>query len=256
MRVLVLRTCVVLCLVTVAMASTTSAALAAPKAKAAKGASAAGEEPTLLVPPKEKAAAAPPSATVDQLAGSRSAAPSSRELGLRLSPKIGASVSTAKLGTTPMAGLEVAYDLDALRALLGLPGMSAAVAVELDYLEPGHSGNATSATAGTFAYSLRQRLVVATLEGVLRYLVFGVEPYAGLGLGLYFLRAKVTAFGQANTQSQTRLGAQVRAGAGYALGMGQVFGELRYHYVGLDFPATGSSNAAGITLAAGYRFAF
>ena len=46
---------------------------------------------------------------------------------------------------------------------------------------------------------------------------------------------------------------QLRGGAGYVLCPGEVFGELRYHYVGLRFDSTGRATAGGVSLAAGFR---
>ncbi len=80
-----------------------------------------------------------------------------------------------------------------------------------------------------------------------------ITPYGGIGYGLYFMRSKVKAFGRKNTENQTRAGLQLHGGAGYRLGPGDVFLEIRYHYTNFRFFATGKSNAGGVNLGLGYR---
>jgi len=178
-------------------------------------------------------------------------------LGLTAAPKLGVTIPSSKLATTYLAGLEATYDVRPLRDLFGLwRGASVAGCLEFDYLAPGYAGRSTTPAVGDYTYTLQQRLMIVLVEALVRYPVFGIEPYGGLGYGWYMLRARMDAFGQTNTESQVRSGMQVRGGVGYRLGLGDVFGELRYHYAGLAFRTTGASNAGGFTLGAGYRFVF
>lgn len=174
-------------------------------------------------------------------------------LGLAVALKAGGTYPTSKLGLTYMGALEVSYDLPVLQQLLD--GGRLAVGAELGYLQPKVSGTSTStAVGGSYDYSLSQRLLTVSLDVLVSYPIFGVKPYAGLGWGFYFLRAQSTMQDRTNTETQTRSGLEARGGAGFPLGPGDVFAELRYHWVGLEFLSTGTANAGGITLAAGYRY--
>ncbi|MBI5509761.1 MAG: outer membrane beta-barrel protein [Deltaproteobacteria bacterium] len=174
-------------------------------------------------------------------------APAESKLGVSLAAKLGGTLPTSPLGLTYFAGLEAGYRLPVLDHLLG-------VALELSAGQPKKSGSFNNAAAGgAVDYDLSQRMVVLAVEANAHHAFGPVAAYAGLGYGFYVLKATTTAFGETNSETQTRAGTQLRGGAGYALGPGEVFGEVRYHYVGLAFLATGHSNAGGVTVAAGYR---
>jgi len=174
-------------------------------------------------------------------------------LGLNVAIKAGGTYPTSKLGLTYMGALEVSYDLPVLQQLLN--GGHLAIGAELGYLQPKVSGSSTStAVGGSYDYALSQRLLTVSLDALVSYPILGVKPYAGLGWGFYFLRAQSTMLDRTNTENQTRSGLEARGGAGFPLGPGDVFAELRYHWVGLEFLSTGTANAGGVTLAAGYRY--
>lgn len=176
------------------------------------------------------------------------------DLGLNVAAKIGGTVPTSKLGATYNAALEVGYRLPLFKDILG--DLQLGAAAELGYFEPQFSGSNTSDAAGSYNYRLDQRAFTLLLEGTLTYPMGDLKPYGGVGWGAYMLRAKMTAFGKTNTESQTRAGLQLRGGVGYHLGYGDLFAEARYHYVGLHFRTTGVTNDGGVTVAAGYRFGF
>lgn len=168
-------------------------------------------------------------------------------LGLGIAPKLGLIVPTSDLGPTYMAGLDVSYRLPALAEFLG-------VALDFGFAQPPVDGSISDASLGDVSYALDQRLITLAVEAFATAPVGPVSLYGGAAYGVYVLRAKVDALEQTNTESQVRSGAQLRGGVGYRAGPGDVFGELRYHYVGLDFLSTGKANAGGITTAVGYRF--
>jgi hypothetical protein len=167
--------------------------------------------------------------------------------------KLGGTYPTSKLGVTYMGAFDLSYKLPFLRELLN--NGYVAVGAEVGYLQPKLSGSSTSASVGgNYSYDLAQRLLTVSLDAIVSYPVLGVKPYAGLGWGFYFLRAQSTLLDRTNTETQTRSGLEARGGAAFPLGPGDVFAELRYHWVGLEFLSTGSGNAGGVTLGAGYRY--
>jgi hypothetical protein len=176
--------------------------------------------------------------------------PADAKLGLSVAGKVGATLPTSGLGLTYFVGAEVGYRLPLLERLLG-------VAVEFSAGEPTKAGTLNApAAGGDVKYDLSQRLIVMAFEANAQVAFDKLSLYGGAGYGVYFLKETATAFAQTNTESQTRAGLQLRGGAGYRLGPGDIFAELRYHYVGLKFLATGSSNAGGVTLGVGYRYGF
>ena len=168
-------------------------------------------------------------------------------LGLLLAPKLGATIPTSKLGVTFFGGLNVGYLLP-----VGLP-IPIGIAFEFAYLKPSYENSASSPAVGNYDYDLSQRLFVLALDAFVQVPMGALTPYGGIGYGIYLLRSEMDSFGMTNTETQTRAGLQLHGGAGYRLGPGDVYGELRYHYTNLRFDATGKSNAGGVTIGVGYR---
>lgn len=174
-------------------------------------------------------------------------------LGLRLAPKVGTLIPTNRLKVTYFVALEVAYVIAPLSDMLGL-GLDLGVATEFAFSQPTLSGKETDAVVGEYSYKMKQQLMTLSFEAFAGYEVIeALTVYGGLGYGFYFLQSKVTAFGQTNTEAQTRSGTQLRAGAGYYLGLGDIFVEARYHYTNLGFLTTGKVNGGGFVVSAGYR---
>jgi hypothetical protein len=131
-----------------------------------------------------------------------------------------------------------------------------ALGVEVSFAQPGRPGSGTSPVAGDYSYQLTQRLVMVSLDA-LYFLPLGtLTPYGGLGWGVYLLRTQMDSFEQTTVENQLRSGLQLRGGLGLAVGPGDVFAEVRYHYTGLEFLTTGVANAGGFTGALGYRLRF
>ncbi len=176
-------------------------------------------------------------------------------LGIRLAPKIGATIPVSDLGVVMFGSLEAGYDLRMLKDALGgllVPGLS----LEFSYLEPGLNAEANDPAVGNYGYTLWQRIMILSFDVTLAAELGALRPYYGIGYGVYFLHANLHSFELTNTEDQIMSGFQTRLGLGYHLGIGEFFGEIRYHDVGLDFLITGDANARGVTTAAGYRFGF
>jgi len=177
-------------------------------------------------------------------------APTGEPLGIVVGAKLGGTVPTSDLGFTYFLGLDAAYQLPFFDHLLG-------VGIELSLSGPTGSGTVTSAAVGgDVPYTIAMRLITLGFEVSGARSIGDFTPYAALGYGIYFLHADVESFGDNSTEDQVRAGFHVRGGCGYPVGPGDVFAELRYHYVNLRFLSTGKSNAGGITLNAGYRYTF
>ena len=172
------------------------------------------------------------------------------EIGLAVAAKVGGTLVTSALDMTYFVGLDFSYRLPFLDRLLG-------VGLELSMQNPGASGKVdAAAVGGSYQYELSTQLFTIAIEAIAGKSFGDFSPYGALGYGLFILSTDVTAFGEESTESQTRAGMTLRGGCGYRLGPGDLFAELRYHYVDLAFLSTGESNAGGITLGVGYRYGF
>lgn len=170
-------------------------------------------------------------------------------LGLQFALKAGGTVAFSRLSAALFAGVELGYALPVLNRQLSL-------GVELGYGQPGRAADGTSSTAGAYSYQLSQRLLTFAIDATFTLPAGPLVAYAGAGWGAYHLRAEVESFGMTNVETQLRSGLQVRGGAGLGAGPGTLFGELRAHYVGLEFLSTGEANGGGVTGAVGYRLKF
>lgn len=170
-------------------------------------------------------------------------------IGVQFALKAGGTLAFSKLSPAFFAGVELGYALPVLNRQLSL-------GVEFGYGQPGRAADGTSTTAGAYSYELSQRLLTFAIDATFTLPVGPLVAYAGAGWGAYHLGAEVESFGMTNVETQLRSGLQVRGGAGLKAGPGTVFGELRAHYVGLEFLSTGESNGGGVTGAVGYRLQF
>ena len=215
----------------------------------------ASTAPASTVPASAAAAQAPQAAVAGDTAAVRPEsvglpAPASRPpaaLGLRVGAKLGAWLPTSRLNISWVTGVDVAYFLPWWQQRLG-------VGLELTYAQPAMHGSLTTPATGLVAYRLQQQLFTLAFEAQGHLPVASVDLYAAVGYGLYFLKSYTSAFGQTETSSQVRGGLRLRAGGGYAVGPGQAFAELSWHYAQLRFLSTGASNIGGVGLAGGYRF--
>jgi len=165
--------------------------------------------------------------------------------------KTGLFQPTSRLGGALYVGAELAYVPPGFRQAL-------AAVLELDWVRP-QTGGALGdpRLVGGGSYEMSDQQVGVLLSAMYRaqdLFVPGLTPYAGLGPGLYFHRASVTAFGSTNVETATKLGFQLAAGSDYRLGPGAVFAEVRYHFARVDFRTTGDANVGGfMAMGLGYR---
>jgi opacity protein-like surface antigen len=225
-----------------------SPAVAATPARPAETITATPPPPAPAAPSAaaEPAAASTPAAAVPSANG----AATDDELGLGLGVKVGGLLPTSQLDMTYLLAADLSIRPPVWGRRLGL-------GVEVLYAQPGNRGTitgpSTEAFGGAVKYDLSLRLLGLTVEAFVRDHWGELTPYAGIGYGFYFLRSEIRALGDTATESQSRTGMQLRGGAGHRLGPGEVFAELRYHWVALRFDATGRANAGALTVAAGYR---
>lgn len=174
-----------------------------------------------------------------------------------VAPKIGFFKPTSSLGGAAYVGIEVGYLTPWLDRHLEL-------SLEGDFFRPADSTRVTSpqltvnGQTASGALYLQQRELGLLLDAIYRFdPLSGFLPYGGLGPGVYFQRAKTTAFGTTNTETEAKVGFQLLAGVEHALGPGAAFLEVHYHFSRVDFLATGGANVGGILAGAiGYRLGF
>lgn len=81
-------------------------------------------------------------------------------------------------------------------------------------------------------------ITVAPFNLMLRYHKTRLQPYLGIGPGIFLARVKTTVSGFEGTQSSTRVGLNVKFGGEYFFTRHiSGFGEVRYNYAALNFDA-------------------
>jgi len=173
---------------------------------------------------------------------------------LMIAPKAGLFKSTSALQAALYTGVELGLATPLLNQRL-------VVVFELDWVPPHYSGTIVDprVPSGSGAFSLRESEWGFLLSAVYRFdnALPKLTPYIGLGPGLYYQRATLTAFNGVNIESETKLGFQLLGGADYRLGPGALFGEVRYHFSKVDFVGTGNVNVGGfLAFGVGYRLRF
>ncbi|MBX3329329.1 MAG: outer membrane beta-barrel protein [Nitrospira sp.] len=79
-----------------------------------------------------------------------------------------------------------------------------------------------------------------------RYHKMRLQPYAGVGMGLFFARVHTTVAGFEGTQSSTRIGLNAKAGLEYHVTRYlSAFGEWKYNRASFSFDSNSSSGAFG-----------
>ncbi len=228
-------------------APATSPAPIAPTPAAASSTPATSQAPVTEVRATKASAEASVVPSSETSAAAVQAAAAEPELGLTAGLKVGGTVPTSALGISYFIGMAADYRLPVLDRLLG-------VGLSLAFARPGKSGTLSGSYADQAVdYELHERLIVVALDVDAEKHFGDVSAFGGIGLGMYWLESSVELAGMTNRESQKRLGTQLFGGAAYRLGPGDLTAELRYHYVGMSFLATGDANAGGVTAAVGYR---
>jgi opacity protein-like surface antigen len=178
---------------------------------------------------------------------------------LLVAPKLGLFEPISRASGAFYAGVEVGY-------VTPLFDHGLAFVLELDWYRPKLSGTVTdprltvNGTTANGAYRSGQAEIGLMLSAVYRAEdkpIEGLTPYGGLGPGLFWHRAAMTAFGTTNIETSTTVGLQLLAGADYRVGPGALFAETRYHFAKVSFISTGNANVGGfLALSLGYRLRF
>jgi opacity protein-like surface antigen len=144
-----------------------------------------------------------------------------------------------------------------------LLGHGLAVVLDVDYTQPTKSSSETDprVAGGTYTWKLTQQELGAMPVVLYRLTwVKGFVPFVGIGPRVLFLKSTVQDNGgptiQKTTETSTKLGLGLPAGAELALGPGHLIGELLIQYGGIDHTATGNGNTAAVSLSLGYRMFF
>ena len=182
--------------------------------------------------------------------------------GFLLGAKVGGLVPFAGLSAGPAVGLDAGWVLPWL-------GHRFAAVLSADYTVVGKEGTGPDAgpdprlgdaPGASFAWKLtEQRLVLAPTAVVrLPTLAGALTPTVGIGPRIYLVRSQVEgsvgASPIATTKEQsTQVGLGVPLGLGWALGPGELTGEVLLQWAKLDQQATGTSNVGAASLAVGYR---
>jgi hypothetical protein len=191
--------------------------------------------------------------------GARAAPPDAAgrdEPRFELSAKAGAHISQvlSPLGLNVDLALKLAYGV-AMNGRLR-------VFAELGYTQPTRTVRSSDPRLGDeatdYASTLQVRDFSTTVGAAYAFAPPAalLQPYAGLGLAVHFLRHDVdggtsTAFGR-NWETSTRLGGAAQLGTGFRLGPGLLLGELRFAFAPVDETLPGRSNIGALSILVGY----
>jgi len=170
-----------------------------------------------------------------------------------IAPRVGALLSTSKLGPFVIGGLAIDIPIAAEHRLL--------IGLDASITRPSHDGTVMDARVPmTGTYTINEtELGIAALVS---YRFAGADaklvPWLGAGPLLHLLRSSETTnlAPGTNTAQSTELGVEVGGGADVRMGPGYLAGDLRFTYSKLDHEITGSTNAGHVALGVGYRFIF
>ena len=211
-------------------------------------------QPTSPAPSMEAPPAATPAPTATATASATSAEPK-QPWSFAVTPRIGATIPTSKLGAFVIGGLQIDYSPSAAshRLMIGL---------DLSITRPSYDGTVMDPRipSGTGSYTIHETELVVGLTAAYRLLSneSALVPWLGAGPVLHMLKTtESTAFAPGdNTAQSTELGLELFAGLDYRVGPGYLVGDLRMVYSKLDHVLTGDTNAGKLAIEAGYRFGF
>lgn len=206
---------------------------------------------TLLLAPSARADDAP--APADRLQGRK---------GALLGARVGGLLPLAGLSAGPSVGVDAGWVLPWMQHRF-------AAVLSLDYAAVGAEGTGPDAgldprlgaSGAAFAWKLREQRLTLAPTAVVRLptLAGKLTPTVGLGPRIIFVRSTVegsvadSAIAPTREQS-TRVGVGLPLGVGWALGPGEITGEVLLQWASIDHQTTGSSNLGLASLTVGYRF--
>jgi opacity protein-like surface antigen len=173
-----------------------------------------------------------------------------------LAPRVGLDIPTSKLGPFVSAALEFDVFLPVLDNRLVL-----ALDFSFTYPREEGSGQDPRVPGGSYDWETKVLEFKWAIDVIWRFLddTHALTPFVGLGPAVQYLRtAQTTSIDGAgeNTEKSAEFGFEVLGGLDWKLGIGYLFGDVRFAFTDLDHRFTGDTNAGNVTICAGYRFVF
>jgi hypothetical protein len=172
-----------------------------------------------------------------------------------LAPRVGLDIPTSKLNPFVVLALEFDVFLTVLDNRL-------VVALDFSFTYPREDGSGTDErVAGAYDWELKVLELKWALDAIWRFFPPDrkITPFAGLGFALQYLRtAQTTSIpgtGE-NTEANAEPGFEILGGVDFKLGIGYLFGDVRFVFTKLDHHFVGDTNAGNVTICVGYRFVF
>jgi hypothetical protein len=172
-----------------------------------------------------------------------------------VAPRVGLDIPTSKLGPFVVAALEFDVFLPVLDNRLVL-------ALDFSFTYPREEGSGIDErTGGDYDWETKVLELKWALDAIWRFFEQDrtLIPFAGVGFALQYLRtAQTTSIPDTgeNTESNAKPGFEILGGLDWKLGIGYLFGDVRFVFSKLDHHFTGETNAGNVTICVGYRFVF
>lgn len=172
-----------------------------------------------------------------------------------VAPRVGLDIPTSELNPFVVAALEFDVFLPVLDNRL-------VVAVDFSFTYPREDGGGNDPrTGGAYDWETKVLELKWAIDVIWRFFDDSrtVIPFAGLGPALQYLRTAQTTTTPGsgeNTESNAEFGFEILGGVDFKLGIGYLFGDVRFVFTMLDHRFAGETNAGNVTICAGYRFVF
>lgn len=172
-----------------------------------------------------------------------------------LAPRVGLDIPTSKLNPFVAAALEFDVFLPVLDNRL-------VAALDFSFTYPREDGSGTDErTGGAYDWETKVLELKWSLDAIWRFFPPDrtLIPFAGLGFALQYLRtAQTTSIPRSgeNTEHNAEPGFEILGGLDWKLGIGYLFGDVRFVFTDLDHRFTGDTNGGNVTICVGYRFVF
>jgi hypothetical protein len=171
-----------------------------------------------------------------------------------VAPRVGLDIPTSALNPFLALGLEFDVWLPVLDNRLML-------AADFAFTYPREDGSGNDPRLGG-AYDYETKVLVLKWAIDASWRFFPPDrtliPFAGLGFVVQYLRTAQTMSTETgtNTERNGAPGFEIFGGLDWKLGIGYLFGDVRFAYTDLDHRFTGDINAGNVTICVGYRFVF
>ena len=172
-----------------------------------------------------------------------------------VAPRVGLDIPTSKLNPFVVLGLEFDVFLPVLDNRL-------VAALDFSFTYPREDGSDTDErTGGAYDWETKVLELKWAIDAIWRFFPPDRKliPFAGVGFALQYLRtAQTTSIPQTgeNTERNAEPGFEILGGLDWKLGIGYLFGDVRFVFTDLDHRFTGDINGGNVTICVGYRFVF